>query len=141
MTAVVGRDASTLRGLDDLHTYRRIMAAGTWGWLRQAVCATRAYQAGLDLSLLLLRVLDLHRPQLDRDECASSHRQQLYYFVLDMLDRLDRWDAYLAAWACLRARTAERLTYPLARATFMGRGWTRSFWQRTTAAWTSIFCG
>ena len=113
--AVVGRTAA-LKGPADLATYRTIVGAGTWVWLRQAVCDTRSYQAGLDLGLLLLRVVDLHRPQLDPHECAS-HRRRLYGFVLDMLDRLDQWDAYLETWHRLRKHTADAVPLePCARA-------------------------
>ena len=108
VSTIVGEGAPALRSLDDLRTYRRIM--GTWTWLFQAVCATRSYHPGLDVGLLLLRVVELHQPRLSRREVAS-HRTQLYWFILDMLDRLDQWDAYLATWARVRAHTAETLTY------------------------------
>ncbi len=110
VSAIVGHDAPALKSLGDLRTYRTIMADGTWGWLLQAVRATRAYQPGLDAGLLLLRVIELHQPRLSQSEC-TVHRTQLYWFILDMLDRLDQWDAYLATWARVRAHTAETLTY------------------------------
>lgn len=105
--AVLGR-APALKGLGDLATYRTIME--TWEWLPAAVRATRSYQAGLDLGLLLLRVVELHQLALARQEVAS-HRRRLYWFILDMLDRLDQWDVYLATWARVRALTTETLTY------------------------------
>ena len=105
--AVVGRparDAPALKSLADLHTYRTIMGAWTWACLFQAVRETRSYEAGLDAGLLLLRVAERHHARLSRREFAA-HRQQLYWFILEMLDRLDRWEAYLATWVRVRART------------------------------------
>ena len=108
---VVGRparDAPALKSLADLHTYRTIMGAWTWTALFQAVRDTRSYETGLDAGLLLLRVADHHHAQLSRRE-AMAHRQQLYWFVLDVLDRLDRWETYLETWEAIRARTAYAL--------------------------------
>ncbi len=99
-----GRDAPALQSLGDLHTYRTIMGAWTWACLFQAVRETRSYEAGLDAGLLLLRVAERHHARLSRREFAA-HRQQLYWFILEMLDRLDRWEAYLATWVRVRART------------------------------------
>ena len=112
--AVVSR-TTALKGLADLATYRTIMGAGTWVWLLEAVRATRSYQAGLDLALLLLRVIEVHQSHLSHGEW-TTHRQQLYWFILDMLDRLDQWEPYLATWERLRAHTAETVTVqPCAR--------------------------
>ena len=102
--------APALKNLADLATYRTIMADETWGWLTEAVRVTRSYQAGLDLGLLLLRVIELHQPHLSRAGVAA-HRRRLYWFILDMLDRLDQWDAYLATWERVRAHAAETLIY------------------------------
>ena len=107
VSAVVGRPARgapPLQSVGDLHTYRTIMGAWMWTSLFRAVRETRSYEAGLDAGLLLLRVAEQHRAQLSRQEFAA-HRQQLYWFILEMLDRLDRWEAYLATWARVRART------------------------------------
>ncbi len=94
----------------DLHGYRSIMAAGTWGFVVQAVVASRGYARGLDAGLLLLRFTDTHRDELPPRE-VEDNRRQLYLFVLDMLDRLDQWDAYLDAWRHLRAQTTYASTY------------------------------
>ena len=110
VSAIVGPDAPALKNLGDLRTYRTILGDETWGWLLQAMRVTRSYQAGLDFGLLLLRVVELHQPHLSQQEVAA-HRRQLYWFILDMLDRLDQWEAYLATWERVRAQTAEPLTY------------------------------
>ncbi len=107
VSTVVGRrprDARALTNLRDLHTYRTLLHPRTWAGLVQAVLATRSYEAGLDATLLLLRVTDLHHEHLSQRECAA-HRKQLYWFILELLDRLDRWDTYLALWEYLRTHT------------------------------------
>ena len=102
------RNAPTLQGLEVLHSYRTILRAWTWPWLVEAVRATRSYQAGLDAGLLLLRVAEQHRARLSHQE-YTTHRKELYWFILEMLDRLDRWDVYLATWDRVRAHTAYTL--------------------------------
>ncbi len=77
--------------------------------LLHAVRDTRSCEAGLDAGLLLLRVTDLHQGRLSRRE-RTVHRKWLYWFVLEMLDRLDRWDEYLETWARVRAHTTYALT-------------------------------
>ena len=94
----------------DLWTYRSIMADGTWGFIVQAVIATRGYAHGLDAGLLLLGLTEVRRPELSAQE-VDDHSVKLYTFVLEMLDRLDQWEDYLAAWHQLRAHTTHALTY------------------------------
>ena len=118
MHLVLGQQRRTdgpLMSLGDLVTYRSVMEAGTWVGLLQAVRDTRSYEAGLDAGLLLLRVTDLHQAQLSGLQRAT-HRKWLCWFVLEMLDRLDLWDAYLKTWARMRAHTTYPLTvHPIAR--------------------------
>ncbi len=112
VSTVVGRrtgDAPALTNLRDLSTYRTIMETWTWAGLVQAVLATRSYEAGLDAGLLLLRVTDLHHERLRQREYVA-HRKHLYWFILELLDRLDRWDAYVAVWEYVRTHTAHTLT-------------------------------
>ncbi len=99
-----------LTTLLDLDTYRTVMADATWAAITQAVIRTRSYEAGLEAGLLLLQVAEIHHRQLSR-RAVETHVPRLYAFVLDLLDRLDRWDDYLAAWASIRAHTAWTLTY------------------------------
>ena len=94
----------------DLWTYRSIMADGTWGFIVQAVIATRGYAHGLDAGLSLLALTEARRTQLSA-QVVDDHCVKLYSFVLEMLDRLDQWDDYLAAWHQLRTHTTHTLTY------------------------------
>ncbi len=89
----------------DLSTYRRIMTEPTWEFITEAVIATRAYETGLEAGLLLLRFTEDHRDELTPPE-FEGNMVRVYGFVLEMLDRLDQWDAYLAAWAQIRTRTS-----------------------------------
>ena len=91
------------------------MADPTWGFVLQAIIATRSYANGLEAGLLLLRFTEENRERLAPTE-LESNVADLYGFVLDMLDRLDQWEAYLAAWGQIRAHTAYALSYsPQAR--------------------------
>ncbi len=136
VSTVVGRrarDAPALQSLGDLHTYRTMMGTWTWMYLFQAVRDTRSYEAGLDAGLLLLRVAEQHHAHLSRREFAA-HRTQLYWFILEMLDRLDWWDAYLATWARVRAHTTyARTEHPSARQRH-GAQLSRVSWARTRVA-------
>ena len=108
VSTIVGqtvRNAPTLQSLDDLRTYRTILGAWTRAWLVEAVRATRSYHAGLEAGLLLLRVAEQHRARLSQQE-YMTHRKELYWFVLEMLDRLDQWDVYVTTWDRVRAHTA-----------------------------------
>ncbi len=107
--------ATALTARLDLSSYRRIMAVPTWGFVLQAIIATRSYAKGLEAGLLLLRFTEENRERLAPTE-FESNRADLYCFLLDMLDRLYQWEAYLAAWGQIRAHTAYALSYsPQAR--------------------------
>ena len=96
----------------DLQMYRAILAPRTWMFIRQAFVATRAYHRGLEAGLRLLRAADAHRAALSPRE-LESHIATLGLFVLEMLDRDDQWDAYLATWESVREHTDCALTYRL----------------------------
>ena len=105
-----GREPASRRGASgltrrlDLARYRRIMADPTWDFVEQATVATRSYETGLEAGFLLLRFTEEHREEL-APATFQDNMIRLYYFVLDMLDRLDQWDAYLDAWAQIRTNT------------------------------------
>ena len=101
---------TALRGRLDLFTYRSILAAPTWGFITEAVVATRAYVTGLEAGLTLLQMTEGYRAHLTPSE-GAAHRRALYLFILDMLDRSDEWDGYLTAWEQIRTHTHEVLTY------------------------------
>ena len=98
------RGATGLAGRLDLARYRRIMADSTWDFVEQATIATRSYETGLEAGFLLLRFTEEHRADF-APTTFEDNMMRLYYFVLDMLDRLDQWDAYLDAWAQIRTNT------------------------------------
>ena len=94
----------------DLATYRAILADPWWNLIRQAIVDTRAYDRGLDAGLQLLRHTDTYRDVLD-PRVIESHIRTLCLFVLEMLDKRDEWEWYLATWDLMRAHTSCGLTY------------------------------
>ena len=94
----------------DLATYRAILAYPWWSLIRQAIVDTRSYDRGLDAGLRLLSHTDTYRDVLAPRE-LESHVTTLGLFILEMLDRLDDWEGYLATWHLLRTHTSCSLTY------------------------------
>lgn len=80
-----------------LNKYRKIISYPTWNYVTQAIFATRSYEAGLEGSLLLLRLTEDYKPNLEKKEYESNLRS-LYSFVLSLLDSLNRWEDYLELW-------------------------------------------
>lgn len=80
-----------------LNKYRKIISYPTWNYVSQAIFTTRSYEAGLDGALLLLRLTEHYKPKMKKKEYESNLRT-LYWFVLSMLDCLDRWEEYLELW-------------------------------------------
>ncbi len=81
----------------DLASYRAVMAKPTRHYLLHAVVATRSYKEGLDIAVLLLRFTEANRAKLSQDE-YQTYFIFLNYFLLEMLDRMDRWEEYLEVW-------------------------------------------
>lgn len=79
-------------------------------FVRQAFVATRAYHCGLEAGLRLLRFADIHQRALAPRE-VEAHVITLGLFILEMLDRDDQWEAYLATWESVRSHTDYALTY------------------------------
>ena len=94
----------------DLAMYRALRSHPTWGLVTQLLVTTRSYDTGLELALALLVVADRYEARRPAHEAARSP-VPLYDLLLDMLDRLDEWETYLAVWHQLRRHTTETLTY------------------------------
>ena len=95
-----------------LNSYRAIMSFPTFGYVCQAVNRTRNYDAGLDASMLLLRLSEDYKKELTAHE-YEQNLLFLYKFFLEMLDRLDRWEEYLDCWKQIRNNTTIVGTYHL----------------------------
>jgi len=80
-----------------LDKYRKIMSYPIWNYVSQGIFTSRSYRDGLGGSRLLLRLTEYYKPKLKRKEYELNLRK-LYSFVLNMLDRLDRWEEYLDLW-------------------------------------------
>ncbi len=104
---------TALKGRIDLNTYRALLATPTWYFVTQAVVTTRSYASGFEAGLQLLQFTEEHRDDLAPRE-IDANSKLLYWFLLDMLDRLDEWDAYLDAWQQIRTHTDLALTYDAA---------------------------
>jgi hypothetical protein len=80
------------------------MAEPTWTAVWGEIETNEAYEDGLELGLRLLQTTTQHRAQLTPRAYASS-RIRLYRQVLAMLDRAERWEAYLLAWDAMLLQT------------------------------------
>ncbi len=94
----------------DLAMYRALRSDPTWGLVTQLLVTTRSYDTGLELALALLVVADRYEALRPAHEAARSP-VPLYSLLLDMLDRLDEWETYLAVWHQLRRHTTDTRTY------------------------------
>ena len=94
----------------DLAPYRAILAYPWWTLIREAILDTRSYDGGLAAGIQLLGHTETYRDVLAPSE-LESHVITLGLFVLEMLDRLDDWQGYLATWDLLRTQTLCGLTY------------------------------
>lgn len=84
--------------------YKRIMSKPTRHYFVYAVVATRSYPEGLDAAVLLLRLTEANRSRLDKEE-YQTNLTFLYYFLLTVLDKMDRWEEYLRVWERLQQKT------------------------------------
>ena len=89
----------------DWESYRVTMDDATWKALWRDIEATQAYEDGLEAGLRLLQATQQHRGQLG-PLGYQANQILLYRSILAMLDKADRWDAYLAAWEAIRAHTS-----------------------------------
>ncbi|HSB67741.1 MAG TPA: hypothetical protein VLT62_00210 [Candidatus Methylomirabilis sp.] len=80
------------------------MAETTWKALWGEIEASQAYDDGLELGLRLLQATQQHRDRLNPRVCGSS-QMRIYRSILSMLDKAERWDAYLHAWEAILTQT------------------------------------
>ena len=86
----------------NLPRFRFILSYPQWNYFQATIRSTRAYESGLEACLRLLTFAESHRNELTEQE-YSVYLQRLYLMVLDMLDKLDRWEEYASVWDSLRA--------------------------------------
>lgn len=84
--------------------YKRIMSKPARHYFLYAVVATRSYPEGLDAAVLLLRLTEANRSRLDKEE-YQTNLTFLYYFLLTVLDKMDRWEEHLRVWERLQQKT------------------------------------
>jgi hypothetical protein len=100
-----------LRAKLDLQRYRTLLTEPCWDYFLATIIGTRAYGSGLEASLRLLTFSENHRDEFAEEE-HESHLMRLYSAILEMLDRLDRWEEYAFVWDSLRANTRLAFTQP-----------------------------
>jgi hypothetical protein len=83
----------------DADKFHRIMRA--WNLVIQMINRTREYETGLYGVRVLIAFGETHRNEIEA-RWWDSHMSQLYGSGLRMLDKLDRWNAYLVRWDELR---------------------------------------
>ncbi len=92
----------------DWETYRVTMDDSTWKTICREIDTTQAYDDGLEAGLRLLQAAQVHRERLG-GRGYQADQILLYRSVLSMLDKAERWEAYLAAWETIRAHTTHCL--------------------------------
>ncbi len=89
----------------DWESYCVTMDEATWKALWREIDAAQAYEDGLEAGFRLLQATQQHRAQLG-PRGYQANQILLYRSILSMLDKADRWDAYLATWEAIRAHTS-----------------------------------
>ncbi len=92
----------------DWESYCVTMDDSTWKALWRDIEATQAYDDGLEAGFRLLQATQKHRGQLGQ-KGYQANQILIYRSILAMLDKADRWDAYLEAWEIIRAHTSHCL--------------------------------
>ncbi|SRR6266571_309640 len=90
--------------------YRRLMSYPAWNYFTQSIKATRSFESGIDACLILLRYTEDNRNDMGGGE-YEHNLVLLYHFLLNLLDRTDRWGEYLSLWENLRKTTQFFNTY------------------------------
>lgn len=117
MEALSGRIPDPLKVKLDLPRYRTLMGYPYWNYFRATISGTRAYESGLEVCLRLLTFAENHRDSLTKEE-YEGHVRRLYLGILDMLDKLDRWEEYMLVWDSLRANTSLSFSYARRHASY-----------------------
>jgi hypothetical protein len=88
-----------------LDRLRYLLTYPVWGIAQQFVVRTRSYKEWLRFVRVLLRAAFIYQDQFTEHE-QRSFFPSLFYSLLYMLDKLDRWEEYLACWHVLREHTS-----------------------------------
>jgi hypothetical protein len=87
----------------DLARYRQLLSV--FCYIKTAIVNTRSYEAGLNLALDLLNFADDHKSLIGVKDYEVQARW-FYELILDMYDRMDRWEEYMALWQQIRMNTS-----------------------------------
>ncbi len=97
--------SSAIRQHVSLDRLRYLLGYPVWGIAQQFAVQTRSYEEWLRFVRVLLRAAFIYQPQLTEAE-QRSFFPLLFYSLLTMLDKLDRWEEYLACWQTIREHTS-----------------------------------
>src|SRR6266571_9307069 len=127
-----------LNGKLSLEKYQRLMSYPGWNYFTQSIKATRAFENGLDACLILLQYTEDIRDDLSVAD-YERNLQTLYFFLLTMLDRLDRWGDYLSY--VRTCETTHNSQAPMRRAVwrFTATGFNHSSWETMGKVFAFIF--
>jgi hypothetical protein len=102
--SMLARPAAAIIENVSLERLRYLLAYPVWGIAQQFAVRTRSYDQWLSFVRVLLRAAFVYQPQLAEGE-QRSFFPFLFHSYLAMLDKLDRWEEYLACWHVLREHT------------------------------------
>ena len=94
----------------NLEQYRAIMSYPVWNFVHRAIVDTRSYEDGLSSGTIFIHLTEGFRARLDQKE-YESNMIKLHSLILNMLDRLDRWEEYLEIYEYMRKHCLFCLTY------------------------------
>ena len=112
-----------LVGFSTVEKYRKVMESDYWSLCGRIVMELMEYELGFQGIEHLLRLTEQFRGELAKKE-AKYNRWRLWSFYLELLDKTDRWEDYLAAVETLRQNPEGReFLTPPSRIVTASRGW------------------
>jgi hypothetical protein len=76
--------------------FKELLSCPMWSYFLQIVRIGRTYDEALCVGIHLLNLNDEYKDHLTQKE-YDDHTQSLLHLCIDMLDKLDRWEDFIAA--------------------------------------------
>lgn len=90
-----------LMSLPTVETYRWVMARENWPFYCEVIRYLREYERGFQGIEYLLQLTDRFKDDLSKEE-VKVNKWRLWQFYLELLDKTDRWEDYLATVEMIR---------------------------------------
>ncbi len=77
--------------------YDRLLSYPTWNYVSAIIRKTRSFNQALAAGVRLLELTEKYKPRMD----GKKYDQRVFsmtHLILDMLDKLDRWDDFIEAY-------------------------------------------